>query len=67
MLQALFTHLPLMQALFQTTDIDAAAWLSIVAAGALVLLVVETEKVLWRRRAAAKVRTATRPPATGKA
>lgn len=50
-LQALFTHLPLMQSLFHTADLDAATWLRIVAAGVLVLLVVEAEKVFWRRRA----------------
>ena len=49
-LQALFTHLPLMQGLFHTTDLDAAAWLRIVAAGALVLVAVEIEKIFWRRR-----------------
>jgi magnesium-transporting ATPase (P-type) len=49
-LQALFTHLPLMQTLFHTADLDAGAWLRIVAFGALVLLAVEVEKVFWRRR-----------------
>jgi magnesium-transporting ATPase (P-type) len=51
-LQALFTHLPLMQSLFRTADLDAATWLRVVLAGVLVLLAVETEKVFWRRRAA---------------
>ncbi len=50
-LQALFTHLPLVQGLFHTAHIDAAAWLFSVAAGAAVMLVVEAEKVFWRRRA----------------
>ncbi len=50
-LQALFTHLPLLQSLFHTADLDAATWLRIVAAGVLVLLAVEAEKVFWRRRA----------------
>ncbi len=50
-LQALFTYLPLMQSLFHTADLDAATWLRIVAAGVLVLLAVEAEKVFWRRRA----------------
>jgi magnesium-transporting ATPase (P-type) len=50
-LQALFTHLPLMQGLFHTAHIDATAWLAIVVAGVAVMFVVEAEKVFWHGRA----------------
>ncbi len=47
-----FTYLPTMQTLFHTAPIDAAAWLRILLAGALLLLIVEGEKFLlarWRK------------------
>jgi len=54
--QAMFTHLPLMQTLFHSADIDATAWLLATLAGVAVMLAVEAEKVWWRRRErAAKV------------
>ncbi|MDP3438968.1 MAG: HAD-IC family P-type ATPase, partial [Azonexus sp.] len=52
-LQALFTYLPLAQTLFGTAALDLAAWLRIVLAGGLLLIVVEVEKIFWRRRAPA--------------
>ncbi len=49
-LQLGYTYLPLMQTLFQTAPIDAIAWLRILVAGILLLLIVEGEKALisWR-------------------
>jgi len=57
LLQLAFTYIPLMQTLFQTAAIDAAAWLRILAAGVLLLLIVEGEKALISRyrRAADRV------------
>ena len=49
--QLLFTYLPALQALFGTAALDAGAWLRIVAFGVAVLLLVELEKALARRRA----------------
>ena len=49
-LQFLFTHLPFAHALFHTADIDALTWLCAIAAGILLLLVVELEKSFWRKR-----------------
>ena len=48
-LQALFTHAPPMQALFGTTDIDAATWIRLACVAASVLVIVEIEKWLLRR------------------
>jgi magnesium-transporting ATPase (P-type) len=47
-LQALLTHLPLMQALFGTAALDAPAWGRILLAGIVVLFAVELEKTFWR-------------------
>ena len=52
-LQLAMTHLPFKQALFGTEHLDAETWLHVVAAGVIVLLAVEVEKVFWRRRQAA--------------
>ena len=49
-LQLAMTHLPFKQALFGTEHLDAETWLRVVAAGVIVLLAVEVEKVFWRRR-----------------
>jgi magnesium-transporting ATPase (P-type) len=51
-LQLAFTYLPALQAIFRTQPIDARSWLVIITFGALLLLVVETEKAIlrWRRR-----------------
>jgi magnesium-transporting ATPase (P-type) len=48
--QALFTYLPAMQALFGTEGLPLAAWLRILGFGVAVLLLVEAEKWLVRRR-----------------
>lgn len=50
-LQALFTYLPLAHALFGTVALEADVWLRIFLAGSLVLIAVEAEKWIWRRRA----------------
>ncbi|NYZ13087.1 HAD-IC family P-type ATPase [Azospirillum sp. RWY-5-1] len=55
-LQAAFTHAPPMQALFGTEALGPADWLVLMGVAAAVLLTVEAEKALSRRRAA--VRTA---------
>jgi hypothetical protein len=47
------THLPFKQALFGTDHLDAETWLRVVAAGAIVFLAVELEKLFWRRKAVA--------------
>ena len=49
-LQIGFVHLPVMQALFRTTDLTLTDWLLAAAAGAVVVPVVVAEKA-WRRRA----------------
>jgi magnesium-transporting ATPase (P-type) len=49
-LQGLFTYLPVLQALFATAALDAAAWGRIVVFGLVVYGVVELEKALIRRR-----------------
>jgi Ca2+-transporting ATPase len=46
--QVLFTHLPLMNRLFQSAPISAAAWSHVLAVGLGVFLIVEFEK--WMRR-----------------
>ncbi len=48
-LQTLFTYLPLMQGFFGTTAINLAAWTRILACGLSLLLLVELEKLAWRR------------------
>jgi magnesium-transporting ATPase (P-type) len=48
-LQAGFTYLPVMQQLFRTEALPLASGLPIVAAGVVVLLVLELEKGLLRR------------------
>ena len=47
--QLLFTHTPILQQLFHTTDLDAEAWLRIVAVGVAILIAVEIEKLVVRR------------------
>ncbi len=49
-LQLTVTHLPFKQGLFGTDHLDAETWLRVVMAGVLVFLVIEAEKVFWRRR-----------------
>ena len=52
LLQLAMTHLPFKQALFGTDHLDAGTWLRVVAAGVLIFLAVEAEKLFWRRRQA---------------
>ncbi len=47
--QLLFTYAPFMQVLFSTVPIDADAWLRITLVGASVLVLVELEKLFFRR------------------
>ena len=55
-LQLAFTHLPLMQGIFGSTDLTPGEWAKVGAAGALVFVVVECDKWLARRRAREPVR-----------
>ena len=48
--QLLFTYWPTMQFLFHAAPIDGLTWLAVVAVGAVVLLAVELEKLVLRRR-----------------
>ena len=47
-MQGLFTYTEMMQTLFHTTGIDGLAWLRIVGIGAIIFLLVESEKYLFR-------------------
>ncbi|MEJ2230853.1 MAG: HAD-IC family P-type ATPase [Nitrospirales bacterium] len=47
-MQGLFTYTEVMQTLFHTTGIDGLAWLRIVGIGAIIFLLVEFEKYLFR-------------------
>ncbi|WP_394808924.1 cation-transporting P-type ATPase [Nitrosomonas sp.] len=48
LLQLLFTYLPVMQQLFGTTALDAAAWGRIIAVSLLLFLIIEFEKYILR-------------------
>jgi magnesium-transporting ATPase (P-type) len=48
-LQLAFTHLPAMQAIFGSTDLDLLEWLKVLGAGLLVFGVAELEKLVIRR------------------
>ena len=48
-LQLAFTHLPPMQGIFGSTDLDALEWLKVLGAGLLVFGVAELEKFVIRR------------------
>ncbi len=48
-LQIGFTHLPALQAVFGSTGLSAEQWLKVIAAGALVFVVAELEKLFIRR------------------
>jgi magnesium-transporting ATPase (P-type) len=48
-LQVAFTHVPVLQRIFGSTDLDPAQWSKVVAAGVLVFLIAETEKWVMRR------------------
>ncbi|WP_186424979.1 cation-transporting P-type ATPase [Cupriavidus metallidurans] len=53
-LQLAYTHLPLMQAVFDSTDLSALEWCKVIGAGLLVFCVAEIEKILIRRKPAGK-------------
>ena len=55
-MQAAFTYLPLMQGLFGTADLDAAAWGRIAVFGVVLFAAVEAEKWWMRRRGAVQAR-----------
>ncbi len=48
-LQLAFTHLPVMQGIFGSTDLDTVEWFKVLAAGLLVFSVAELEKFFIRR------------------
>jgi magnesium-transporting ATPase (P-type) len=48
LLQLLYTHLPIMQLLFGSANLDTPTWLLIIASGALVFVLVEVEKAFAR-------------------
>lgn len=48
-LQIAYTHLPLMQAIFNSTDLSLLEWSKVLAAGLLVFCVAELEKFVVRR------------------
>jgi hypothetical protein len=47
-IQGLFTYTEVMQTLFHSTGIDGLAWLRIVGIGAVIFLLVEFEKYVFR-------------------
>jgi cation-transporting ATPase F len=49
LLQVLFTHLPVMNALFHSAAIGADAWARAAAVGFAIYVVVGVEKLMWRR------------------
>jgi magnesium-transporting ATPase (P-type) len=49
-LQLLFTYAPWMQALFDSRPVPSLSWGLIVLVAVATLLIVETEKWIWRRR-----------------
>ena len=49
LLQLAFTHLPVLQGVFNTTDLSLAQWGKVVAAGVMVFVVAELEKIFMRR------------------
>ncbi len=56
--QAAFTHLPLMNRLFHTAPLDAAAWWRVALIGALAFLGVELEKFIRERTSRKSIRGA---------
>ncbi len=50
-LQLAFTHLPVMQGIFGSTDLSPAEWLKVLGAGLMVFCVAELEKYVIRRSA----------------
>lgn len=58
LLQAAFTYAPPMQALFGTVGLSGIEWLRIVGAGMAILLIVEADKAIVRRRRRTKAKAA---------
>jgi magnesium-transporting ATPase (P-type) len=48
-LQVLYTHTPVMQAIFGSADLSGVQWLKVIGAGLLVFSVAELEKAMMRR------------------
>ena len=67
-LQAMFTYLPFMQTLFNTTPLDPEIWLHIAGASVVLFLLVEIEKAIFRSAASAPApRGAPAPQVSGMA
>jgi len=49
-LQLAYTYLPLMNRLFQSAPVDLAVWGRTFTAGAIVFLIIEIEKMFWRKK-----------------
>jgi Ca2+-transporting ATPase len=49
LLQLVYTYLPFMNRLFQSAPLDFAVWGRIFAAGLAVFVIIEVEKMLWRK------------------
>jgi len=54
--QLLFTYWPVMQVLFHTTPLDAAAWIRILTLSIVLLFVVEAEKACVRKSVSSRLR-----------
>ena len=48
-LQLAYTHAPIMQSIFDSTDLSLLEWAKVVAAGLLVFCIAELEKAVIRR------------------
>jgi hypothetical protein len=55
--QLLFTYWPVMQVLFHTTPLDAAAWIRILTLSIVLLFVVEAEKACVRKGVSAPLQS----------
>jgi Ca2+-transporting ATPase len=55
LLQVAYTHLPMMNRLFQSAPVGLAVWGKTVLAGVAVFVIVEIEKSLWNKKAGARV------------
>ena len=55
LLQIAYTHLPVMNRLFQSAPITLAVWGRTVVAGVVVFVIVEIEKKMWNKKGGAHV------------
>jgi len=62
-LQLLYTYAPFMNIAFKSAPLEARLWLPIIGAGLVAFVAVEAEKLLRRRTAARRMRSA--PDADG--